>query len=223
MKIKPKHQISESIELGIILAIIGGFMDVYSYKARGKVFANAQTGNILLCGIYISEGNFTKSIQYFFPVFAFTLGIIISNILYQKNIKKLHWRQISVFIECIILIIVAFIPLKFNFLAKTFSLHLLVEHKLKVFAKIHGKAISTTMCIGNLRNATQSICQYFKLKKTEDLMCSLLYLGTIFCFVLGAIIGNIFIKTFNQYAILFNSLFLFIACLMMFIDRENND
>ena len=54
-------------------------------------------------------------------------------------------------------------------------------------------------------------------------MCSLLYLGTIFCFVLGAIIGNIFIKTFNQYAILFNSLFLFIACLMMFIDRENND
>ena len=222
MKIKPKHQISESIELGILLAIIGGFMDVYSYKARGKVFANAQTGNILLCGIYISEGNFTKSIQYFFPVFAFTLGIIISNILYQKNIKKLHWRQISVFIECIILIIVAFIPVKFNFLANTLT-SFACGTQVESFRKIHGKAISTTMCIGNLRNATQSICQYFKLKKTEDLMCSLLYFGTIFCFVLGAIIGNIFIKTFNQYAILFNSLFLFIACLMMFIDRENND
>lgn len=221
MKIKPKHQISESLELGILLAIIGGFMDVYSYKARGKVFANAQTGNILLCGIYISEGNFTKSIQYFLPVFAFTLGIILSNILYQKNIKKLHWRQISVFIECIILIIVAFIPLKLNFLANALT-SFACGTQVESFRKIHGKAISTTMCIGNLRNATQSICQYFKLKKTEDLMCSLLYFGTIFCFVLGAIIGNIFIKAFNQYAILFNSLFLFIACLMMFIDRENN-
>ena len=87
MKIKPKHQISESIELGIILAIIGGFMDVYSYKARGKVFANAQTGNILLCGIYISEGNFTKSIQYFFPVFAFTLGSLYL-IYYIKKTSK---------------------------------------------------------------------------------------------------------------------------------------
>ena len=37
-------QISESIELGIILALAGGFMDVYSYIGRDHVFANAQTG-----------------------------------------------------------------------------------------------------------------------------------------------------------------------------------
>ena len=48
-------QISESIELGIILALAGGFMDVYSYIGRDHVFANAQTGNILLVGVSISE------------------------------------------------------------------------------------------------------------------------------------------------------------------------
>ncbi len=52
-------QISESIELGIILALAGGFMDVYSYIGRDHVFANAQTGNILLVGVSISEGNWT--------------------------------------------------------------------------------------------------------------------------------------------------------------------
>ena len=31
-------QISDSIELGIILALAGGFMDAYSYMARGQVF-----------------------------------------------------------------------------------------------------------------------------------------------------------------------------------------
>lgn len=39
-----KVQISESIELGILLALSGGFMDAYSYIGRGGVFANAQTG-----------------------------------------------------------------------------------------------------------------------------------------------------------------------------------
>ena len=43
-----KKQTSETIELGIFLALAGGFMDAYSYICRGGVFANAQTGNILL-------------------------------------------------------------------------------------------------------------------------------------------------------------------------------
>ena len=42
---KHSMQISESIGLGTILALSGGFMDAYSYIERGKVFANAQTGN----------------------------------------------------------------------------------------------------------------------------------------------------------------------------------
>ena len=43
-----KHslQMSETLRLGIILALSGGFMDAYSYLERGNVFANAQTGNL---------------------------------------------------------------------------------------------------------------------------------------------------------------------------------
>ena len=48
-------QISESIELGIILALAGGFMDVYSYIGRDHVFANAQTGNIVLFGLHLAS------------------------------------------------------------------------------------------------------------------------------------------------------------------------
>ena len=34
---------SETIRLGMILAVTGGFMDAYSYIERDQVFANAQT------------------------------------------------------------------------------------------------------------------------------------------------------------------------------------
>ena len=64
-----KVQISESIELGILLALSGGFMDAYSYMCRGKVFANAQTGNILLLGINISERNWHMALHYLKEIF----------------------------------------------------------------------------------------------------------------------------------------------------------
>ena len=55
---------SESIELGIVLALAGGFMDAYSYVCRDGVFANAQTGNMLLLGVHISQGEFALALHY---------------------------------------------------------------------------------------------------------------------------------------------------------------
>ena len=37
------RQMSETIRLGMLLAVSGGFMDAYSYIERDQVFANAQT------------------------------------------------------------------------------------------------------------------------------------------------------------------------------------
>ena len=54
---KHSKQMSESVRLGILLALSGGLMDAYSYIVSDQVFANAQTGNILLFGVNLSEGN----------------------------------------------------------------------------------------------------------------------------------------------------------------------
>ena len=54
---KAKGQMSESMPLAIFLTLAGGLQDAYSYNCRGKVFANAQTGNIVLLGQNLAEGN----------------------------------------------------------------------------------------------------------------------------------------------------------------------
>ena len=82
---KHSMQISESIGLGTILALSGGFMDAYSYIERGKVFANAQTGNMLLFGVNLSEGNYQTMLNYLFPVLAFALGIALADTVRKKN------------------------------------------------------------------------------------------------------------------------------------------
>ena len=45
---KRASQTSESVWLAMVLACSGGLMDAYSFLGRDKVFANAQTGNLLL-------------------------------------------------------------------------------------------------------------------------------------------------------------------------------
>ena len=49
---KVKGQMSESNIVMTALTLSGGLQDAYSYFVRGKVFANAQTGNLVLLSVY---------------------------------------------------------------------------------------------------------------------------------------------------------------------------
>lgn len=214
-------QMSDSVELGIILALTGGFMDAYSYICRGQVFANAQTGNILLFGVNLSERNFDMAVQYFFPVLAFAIGIIIANGARWKMDAKgyLHWRQLSVICEAVVLVVVCFLPQSLNLLANSLT-SLACGIQVESFRKIHGNGIATTMCIGNLRSGTQNLCDYWHTKEKGKLRKCLLYYGIIFCFAVGAVLGNLAVSFLREKAIVLCSISLAAVFLMMFSNRE---
>ena len=138
---KRSKQMSESIELGILLALSGGLMDAYSYIYRDHVFANAQTGNILLFGIQLAEKNWTAALHYLFPISAFVVGIALADIVRMKTDEKnFHWRQICVLIEAFVLICVAFFPQSMNTVANSL-ISFRVESRWKVFVKFTGREL----------------------------------------------------------------------------------
>lgn len=49
-------QASESLRLGLLLAVVGGFLEAYTFLSRGGVFANCETGNLVLLGLYLAQG-----------------------------------------------------------------------------------------------------------------------------------------------------------------------
>lgn len=219
-----RKQMSESIRLGIILALAGGFMDAYSYLCRDKVFANAQTGNMLLFGVNLSQQNFKMAFHYFCPVLAFTIGIIMSDLVRykMKQVSLFHWRQISVLMEAVILFGVSFVPTGMSLFANTL-ISLACGIQVESFRKIHGNGIATTMCIGDLRSGTQYFCDYFLKKQKECLRKGILYYGIILCFVLGAIVGSFMIRRFHEKAILVCSGILFVGFFLMFIEWEQRE
>lgn len=212
-------QTSESIELGIVLALAGGFMDAYSYVARDGVFANAQTGNILLTGVHISEGDYALALRFLAPVLCFSLGIMLSDLVHERFSSRIHWRQVTVLVEALILLGVSSVPGDLNILANSLT-SLACGMQVESFRKIHGHGIATTMCIGNLRSALQSVDDYIVTHKRGFLENGVLYFGVILCFVVGAILGNWFIDLLSLRAIAVCAALHFLAFLLMFIDRE---
>lgn len=90
-------QMSESLLLGAMLAMAGGFFDAYTYLCRGKVFANAQTGNIVLFGANIAEGNGCGQPNISCRFWAFALGVVAAEIVKRRYKKRqsdinIHWR-----------------------------------------------------------------------------------------------------------------------------------
>ena len=217
---KSRKQMSDSLICGVLLALSGGGMDAYSYIFRDHVFANAQTGNMLLFGVNLASGDMPQAVKYFWPILAFAVGIFFADMTKNKGkFNRLHWRQISVAIEAVILIAVAFMPESYNQLANaltSFACGIQVES----FRKIHGNVIATTMCIGNMRSGTFYLDEFIHKKEKRFLRKTALYYGIIVAFVCGAIIESILLKSFQQYAILMSTFLLVVVFLIMHIPAD---
>lgn len=213
-------QESESIELAVLLALSGGIMDAYSYLVRDHVFANAQTGNMLLFGVNLATGDWVQCLHYAVPVVCFAAGIALCHtIKIVATEEHLHWRQMALIIEAVLLVVVGFVPEGRSLYANgltSFACGIQVQ----AFRKFHGRPLATTMCIGNLRSGTQALVTYASDRDQKQLRGGLLSFFVIACFVLGAVIGNWAIPALGTHMIWVAPVLLAVSFLILFVDRE---
>ena len=198
---------SDTFTNAIFLTLSGGFQDAYTYLCRGKVFANAQTGNIVLMSTHFFEGEFGLILHY-----------LIQHIFF-KNYKKIHWRQIVLAFEIVILLAVGFIPINLNILANAL-VSFVAAMQVQTFRKLRGNAYASTMCIGNMRSGAEALCGYFKTRKKILLIKAIEYFSIIFMFAVGAGFGSLAADRWGIRSIWFSCAFLFISFIIMFIRLE---
>ena len=217
-----KRQISESIEVGIFLALSGGFMDAYSYINRGKVFANAETGNIILMALKVCEGKFFEAVNYLIPIISFAVGVAICEIIkYRKErINMIHWRQILVLFEIFAFIAVGFLPQEMNRVANAI-ISMISGIQFATFPKIRGTAMATTMCTGNLKTGTQNMYRGIKTGDRSAIEKGLYYYVCILVFIAGTAIGYFAVKLMAEKAIFLAALAMINIFIMMFKEFED--
>ncbi|WP_242972259.1 YoaK family protein [Lachnoclostridium edouardi] len=214
-------QMSESLRIGLILAAAGGFLDAYTYISRGGVFANAQTGNIVLLGVNAADKQWGRVVQYLIPIAAFAVGVFAAEQIkwHFKERKEIHWRQLTVLLEIVILAAVAFMPKELNWLANT-AVSFACAVQVESFRKVRGSAFATTMCTGNLRSGTELLGNYLRTGDRELGKKSIKYYGIILSFIVGAGGGYLITEIMGIQAVLVCCALLAICFAMMFCDGE---
>lgn len=219
-------QMSEALPANIFLILSGGFQDAYTYFCRGKVFANGQTGNVILFGAGLADGQWDRAIRYLAPVLAFTLGIYVVEIIRERlkdHQRLIHWRQVVVLVEIGAMFLVGFMPQSLNVLANII-VSFVCAMQVEAFRKLEGSAYASTMCIGNLRSATALLFNYRHTRSKSALGKSLRYYGVILIFAAGAVLGSKLSEIYQEETIWVSCIFLFISFLIMFVHtREGQE
>lgn len=185
--------IHETFRIAALLAVVGGFLDAYTYILRGGVFANAQTGNMVLLGVYAAQGRYRQAGYCIIPILAFALGVFITEVFKKYFTEKEfniyeHW---IIAIEIILLSVVGFVPASVPDSVVNVTISFVCSLQVNSFRKMKNLPYASTMCTGNLRSGTEKLFQYFINKETKAGIQAAHYFGIILLFILGAVAGTV--------------------------------
>lgn len=213
---------SESLRLGLLLALVGGYLDAYTFIGRGGVFANAQTGNIVLLGIYAAQGRWMQAIFVVPPILAFILGVVVAESLKKFALKGVirDWAQGVLFLEILVLIVVGFIPSSVPDLYVTVTISFIASVQVSSFRRLIDAPYSSTMCTGNLRSASKALFEAVTKHDRTAAIRSGRFFAIILAFLCGAVLGGVLTDRFSERSVWAAVLILLVSFGMLFADRR---
>ncbi len=176
-----------------IFAIVGGFLDAYSYLARGRVFANAQTGNVVLFGVRAAAGNWASAWRTVPPIFAYICGVVVARLLRVRPQKHsfsgtLTCQALELLILLVLLFFGRFVP---DFCAVPLISFFSALQNIS-FPNVGPWQINSTMTTSNLRSAVSGWVQ-LALGETDPKLWGEAIIGSVIslCFAAGALLGGV--------------------------------
>lgn len=185
-----RDQAAETFLLSAVLALGGGFLDAYTYLTRGGVFANAETGNMVLLGVQLLRGDWRRALTYAAPILAFALGVWVAEavrVRFQRH-PGIHWRQLTLGGEVLAVAAVSLLPGELDMLANVL-VSFVCAVQVESFRRVRGNAFASTMCTGNLRSGTEQLFYYRRSGDRGERNSALCYYGIIAVFIAGAALG----------------------------------
>ncbi len=202
MEPEQTHQ-GESLLVACLLTFAAGLLDIYTYMLRGRVFANAITGNVVLLGMNLSDGEWLNCGKYLFAIFAYGAGILTANLIQERAHPPwgLSWKQVVLFWEIVVLLPVAFIPSGDWNLLVNGMISFICAMQVRTFRHVHGLPFVSTTCTGNLRKGTNALFSGLYHHDLDEIKKAHHYYLVILCFVFGAVIGGFLFGDVSAYTV----------------------
>ncbi|CEN83691.1 Predicted membrane protein [[Clostridium] sordellii] len=178
----------------MIITIVGGYMNGYTYITRHNILANMHTANMSKLGINIALGQWQSALSYFIPIVACILGAAFSELV--KALLIIHkfkgdWRKLALILEAISLFFIGLIPTSCPDIIVTNLVSFFMGYQLCLFRECLGIGFNTTICTGNIRNVGQLLYNALDEKSKNSIRKLIIFTCLTFSFALGAIPGTL--------------------------------
>lgn len=166
-----------------------------------------------------------RAAEYFLPILAFALGVVAAEIVKRRYKKRqsdinIHWRQIVVLVEIVLLIAAAFLPQSMN-TTVNIMISFICAMQVESFRKVRGSAFATTMCTGNLRSGTEQLVIWAQTGDRNAIRKTRNYYSIILFFILGGAIGALTTARIGEKALLLTCIPLSLVFTVMFVEEEH--
>ena len=147
----------------------GGLQDAYTFIGRGKVFANAQTGNIVLMSQAAFNGDLSRVLHYLIPLLPFALGVAAAEVIHIRYRKPntctggswCWWWRFCCSSA------LGSSPTRWS-LAANALVSFACAMQVQAFRKVHSYPFASTMCIGNMRSGMESLVVILPPARPQD-------------------------------------------------------
>ncbi len=212
----------ETLRIGIILSFVGGILDAHTFLFRNGVFANTQTGNIVLLALFINTNNTPKTTQCVLSIIAFVIGVVLTEFIKIKLKDRdiFNYVSLTLTIEIFFLTIITTIPKNVHNTAVIVIISFICSLQTNAFKSLHKSPYSTTMCTGNLRSASSYLFSFIFKKSKKDFVICFRYFVIITSFFVGALFGKVLTNSIGVSTLLVCSLFLTLALLILILQNK---
>lgn len=193
----------ETVLAGFLLSLAGGFLDAYTFLLKDGVFANAQTGNVVLMAMALTDPSSGKFVKYLFPLTAFILGIALTEVfrLHRRTGTDVLWIRMVLVLEIVLLGALAFVSGPVGITVTVTVVSFVAALQVQAFRRVGEAPYATTMITGNLRSGLELLIQGSLKKDRAQVRKAGLYALMILGFGTGALAGALLCRNLGDLAL----------------------
>lgn len=187
------------------LALVGGFLDAYAYLAHGGVFANAQTGNVVLFGVDAALGRWPAALRHLPPLLAFLVGLGTVEALARLRGRRgfNHPVRLVLVVEAVTCTLVGLLPAATPSVLATILIAWAATLQIGTFRTVRSAAYNTTFTTGNIRSLVSDSAAWFVERDLAARLRAIALAAVVGSFAVGAVLGGLATRWGHTHAVLF--------------------
>ena len=166
------------------------------------MFANAQTGNVILLGVDLSEGRVADALGHLWPILAFIAGVTLANFLKSERAQhtSFHPLRWAIGVQVVVLTVVGFLPDSVPDPVVTIPIAFVAAMQIGLFRAVGEFAYIAIATTGNLMRFTEAGYRALFEHKKAEWRAVRVYAAIILAFAAGAVVGAILTRAWHTHA-----------------------